>query len=171
MDRRFIRRYWLCCFAFFSSSGATRKHTVGSSHGLCKLSFLHAVYQLLRHLHHASYCVQSVHPTVPFFFFFFHGFNPWKINYLLILACGIFACMGPRNVYKDKLKKLVSPIDHAVLNHQNQTRTNGIWGHVHYTIYLSVFPFCNNYWDKPIIPSNSLKMEGEVWLSQYQCCE
>jgi hypothetical protein len=27
-------------------------------------------------------------------------------------------------------------IDHFVMNHQNQTRTNGIWGHVHYNIPL-----------------------------------
>jgi hypothetical protein len=28
---------------------------------------------------------------------------------------------------------MVSLIDHVVMNHQNQTRTNGIWGHVRYT--------------------------------------
>jgi hypothetical protein len=27
---------------------------------------------------------------------------------------------------------MVSPIDHVVMNHQNQTQTNGIWGHVRY---------------------------------------
>jgi hypothetical protein len=27
---------------------------------------------------------------------------------------------------------MVSPNDHVVMNHQNQTRTNGIWGHVRY---------------------------------------
>jgi hypothetical protein len=43
--------------------------------------------------------VPSVHPTVSFLWF-----DPWKINNLLILACGIFASMGPRNVYKDMLK-------------------------------------------------------------------
>jgi hypothetical protein len=31
------------------------------------------------------------------------------------------------------LNNMVSPIDHVVMNHQNQTRTNGIWGHVRYT--------------------------------------
>jgi hypothetical protein len=31
------------------------------------------------------------------------------------------------------LNNLVSPIDHVVINHQNQTRTNGFWGHVRYT--------------------------------------
>jgi hypothetical protein len=45
---------------------------------------------------------------------------------LLILACGILASLGPRNVYKDMLNNMVSPNDHAVMNHQNQTRTNGI---------------------------------------------
>jgi hypothetical protein len=28
---------------------------------------------------------------------------------------------------------MVSTNDHVVMNHQNQTRTNGIWGHVRYT--------------------------------------
>jgi hypothetical protein len=27
---------------------------------------------------------------------------------------------------------MVSPIDHVVMNHQNQTRTKGKWGHVRY---------------------------------------
>jgi DNA-binding protein Fis len=42
------------------------------------------------------------------------------------LACGIFASMGPRNVYKDILNNMVSPINHVVMNHQNHNRTNGI---------------------------------------------
>jgi hypothetical protein len=52
------------------------------------------------------------------------------------LACGILASLGPRNVYKDMLNNMVSPIDHVVMNHQNQTRTNGKWGHVRYTMDL-----------------------------------
>jgi hypothetical protein len=32
------------------------------------------------------------------------------------------------------LNTMVSPIDHVVMNHQNQTRTNGIWGHVRYMV-------------------------------------
>jgi hypothetical protein len=48
------------------------------------------------------------------------------------LACGILASLGPRNVYKDMLNNVVSPIDHVVMNHQNQTRTNGKWSHVRY---------------------------------------
>jgi hypothetical protein len=54
------------------------------------------------------------------------GFDPRKIDYLLNLACGILASLGPRNVYKDMLNNMVSPVDHVVMNHQNQTRTNGI---------------------------------------------
>jgi hypothetical protein len=42
--------------------------------------------------------------------------------------------MGPRNVYKDILNNMVSLVDHVVMNHQNQTRTNGISGHVHYNV-------------------------------------
>jgi hypothetical protein len=70
--------------------------------------------------------VLSVHPTVSFLFLFFLVFDPWKIDYLLNLACGILASLGPRNVYKDMVNNMVSPIDHVVMNHQNQTRTNGI---------------------------------------------
>jgi hypothetical protein len=33
------------------------------------------------------------------------------------LACGILASLGPRNVYKDMLNNMVSPIDHVVMNH------------------------------------------------------
>jgi hypothetical protein len=64
---------------------------------------------------------------------FFARFLPLKIYYLLILACGIFASLGPRNVYKEMLNMLVSLIDHVVMNHQNHTRTNGIWDHVCHT--------------------------------------
>jgi hypothetical protein len=54
--------------------------------------------------------------------------------FFLNLACGILASLGLRNVYKDMLNNMVSPIDHVVMNHQNQTRTNGKWGHVRYTV-------------------------------------
>jgi hypothetical protein len=39
--------------------------------------------------------------------------------------------MGPRNAYKDMLNNMITPIDH-VMNHQNQTLTNGIRGHIRY---------------------------------------
>jgi hypothetical protein len=80
--------------------------------------------------------VPSVHPTVSFLFLFFLVFDPWKIDYLLYLACGILESLGPRNVNKDMLNNMVSPIDHVVMNHQNQTQTNGIWGHVRYNLPL-----------------------------------
>jgi hypothetical protein len=65
--------------------------------------------------------VLSVHPTMSFLFLSLLGFDPGKIDYLLNLACGIFASLGPRNVYKDMLNNIVSPIDHVVMNHQNHT--------------------------------------------------
>jgi hypothetical protein len=68
--------------------------------------------------------VPSVHPNGVFSFPFLLSFDPCKIHYLLKLACDILASLGPRNVYKDMLNYMVSPIDHV--NHQNQTRTNGI---------------------------------------------
>jgi hypothetical protein len=82
--------------------------------------------------------IPSVHPTVSFLFRFFLVFGPWKIDNLLNLACGILASLGPRNVYKDMLNNMVSPIDHVFMNHQNQTRANGIWGHVRYNLPLLV---------------------------------
>jgi hypothetical protein len=54
------------------------------------------------------------------------GFDPRKIHHLLNSACGIVPSLGPRNIYKDMLNNMVSPNDHVVMNHQNQTRTNGI---------------------------------------------
>jgi hypothetical protein len=44
--------------------------------------------------------------------------------------------MGPINAYKDMLDNMVSLIDHVVMNHQKQTRTNGKWGHVRYNLPL-----------------------------------
>jgi hypothetical protein len=67
----------------------------------------------------------SVHPIVCFLFLSLLGFDPRKIDYLLNLACDIFASLGPRSVYKDMLNNVVSLIDHFVMNHQNQTQTNG----------------------------------------------
>jgi hypothetical protein len=77
--------------------------------------------------------VPSVHPTVSISFLFFRGFDPWKIDYLFNLACGIFASLRPRNVYKDMLNNMVSTIDRVVMNHQNHTQTNSIWVHVRYS--------------------------------------
>jgi hypothetical protein len=44
-----------------------------------------------------------------------------------------FHALGPRNVYKDMLNNMVGLIDLVVMNHQNQTRTNGVWDHVRYS--------------------------------------
>jgi hypothetical protein len=101
---------------------------------LCQLHFTSCVvYQL-----HQRYApvVPSVHPTVCFLFLSLLDFNPRKIDYLLNLACDIFASLGPRSVYKDMLNNMVSPIDHVVMNHQNQTRTNGTWA-----MFPTIFPF------------------------------
>jgi hypothetical protein len=63
----------------------------------------------------------SVHPKIPCSSLLFFGLDPQNI-----FACDIFASMGPRNAYKDMLNNMVSLIDHVVINHQNQTQTNGI---------------------------------------------
>jgi hypothetical protein len=80
--------------------------------------------------------VPSAYPTVCFLFLSLLDFVPRKIDYILNLACGILASLGPRNVYKDMLNNMVSPINHDVMNHQNQTRTTGKWGHVRYNLPL-----------------------------------
>jgi hypothetical protein len=118
----------------FHSSSVTRKHTAGSSDGLCKLSFLHAVYQVHRRLHqwYRRFIRQCQFPSF--------SSAVLTLNYLLILTCDIFTSLGPINVYKDMLNNMVSLIDHVVMNHQNQTRTNGIWGHARY-IYFLVLSF------------------------------
>jgi hypothetical protein len=133
MDRRFIRRYlgfdpvhqlvrrlhrrlylrdrrFIRCYCLPCSSSATRPMLLNNA--------------------------PSVHPTVSFLLLFLLGFDPRKIEYLLNLAYGFLASLGPRNVYKDMLNKMVSPNDHVVINHQNQTQTNGIWGHVRYNLPL-----------------------------------
>jgi hypothetical protein len=66
-----------------------------------------------------------VHPTMLFSSLCFFGLDPQNIYYLLILACGIFASLGPRHVYKDMKNNMVSLIDHVVINHQNTGRERG----------------------------------------------
>jgi hypothetical protein len=73
----------------------------------------------------------------PFFSFSYSGLT---LDFLT-LACGILSSLGPRNVYKDMLNNMVSPNDHVVMNHQNQTWTNGKWGHVRYNL-----PFFGDLW-------------------------
>jgi hypothetical protein len=115
-------------FLLCNSSGASRNWTVRPSDGVI---FILPVVQ--------SKCTDTcTDGTVGssdgvFSSLFFRVFDPWKIDYLLNLACRIFASLGPRNVYKDMINNMVSPIDHVVMNHRNQTRTNGIWGHIRYS--------------------------------------
>jgi hypothetical protein len=106
-----------------NSSGASRNWTVGSSDGV---NFILSDAQCTNYTDTYAPMVPSVHPTVCFLFLSLLDFDPRKIDYLINLACGILASLGPRSVYKDMLNNMVSPIDHVVMNHQNQTRTNGI---------------------------------------------
>jgi hypothetical protein len=115
-----------------NSSDATRKWTVGSSDG---------AFVFTQCTNSSDDCTDACYlGTVGSFDGVFFpcllGFDPRKIDYLLNLACDIFASLGRRSVYKDMLNNVVSPIDHVVMNHQNQTRTNGIWGHVRYNLPL-----------------------------------
>jgi hypothetical protein len=129
-----------------NSSGASTKRTISSSNGV---NFVWLAAQCTNYTDAYAPMVPSVHPTVCFLFLSLLDFDPRKIDYLLNLACGMLASLGPRNVYKDMLNNMVSTIDHVVMNHQNQTRTNGIWGHVRYnrthcrTFILISIVICN----------------------------
>jgi hypothetical protein len=116
-----------------NSSGSSTKWTVGSSDGV---NFIWLATQCTNYIDAYAPMIPSIYTTVCFLFFSLLDFDPRKIDYLLNLACGIFASLGPRSVYKDMLNNMVSPIDHVVMNHQNQTRTNVIWGHVCYNLPL-----------------------------------
>jgi hypothetical protein len=132
-DRQIIRCYYL---RFFFS--ATRPTLLKMDRRFIRrcLGF-HPVYQLVWRLHrHLLSMYRRFIWRCPLFFFSFSFFDPWKIDYLLNLACGNLASLAPRNVYKDMLNNMVSLIDHVVMNHQNQTRTNGKWGHVRYSCKL-----------------------------------
>jgi hypothetical protein len=131
-DRRIIRCYYL---RFFSATHPTLLKNGPSVHPTVP-RFSPSVPTRPMIAPTLAIFVPSVHLTVSFLFLFSLVFDPWKIDYLLNLACGILASLGPRNVYKDMLNNMVSPVDHVVMRHQNQTRTNGIWGHVRYNLPL-----------------------------------
>jgi hypothetical protein len=79
---------------------------------------------------------------VSFLFLFLLGFDPRKIDYLLNLVYGFLASLGPRNVYKDMLNKMVSLNDHVVMNHQNQTPNK--WHMRSYSLQTQA-PTCVNH--------------------------
>jgi hypothetical protein len=123
IDRQMIRCYYLLQLFFFQSSDVSTKWTVGSSDGA---NFNFCLLRSVPSTPTLASSVPSVHPTMSFLFLSF---------LVLTLEFGMwyFCIHGPRNVYKDMLSNMVSHIDH-VMNHQNHTRTNGIWCHVRYTI-------------------------------------
>jgi hypothetical protein len=95
LDRQIIRCYYLCC-----SSSATRL--------MPRVSPSVPTHPTIAPT--LAILVPLVHPTIFFLFLFFLVFDPWKIDYLLNLACGILASLGPRNVYKDMLNKWLVPL-------------------------------------------------------------
>jgi hypothetical protein len=78
----------------------------------------------------------SDHSIVTFAFLFLLVGLPSKYVLSLILACDIFASMGPRNAYKVMLDNTVSLIVCVRMNHQNQLEqmANG-------TIFATNIPF------------------------------
>jgi hypothetical protein len=143
-DRRIIRCY--CLRFFFSATRPTLLKNGPSVHPTVPW-FSPSVPTRPTIAPTLAIYVPSVHPTVSFSFLFFLVFDSWKIDYLLNLACGILASLGPRNVYKNMLDNMVSLIDHVVMNHQNQTPTNGKWSHVRYRNLCFFIPqlFFTNY--------------------------
>jgi hypothetical protein len=95
LDRRFIWCYYLLLLCFFHSSDACKTWTVSSSDGS---SYLESSRSVQSTPTLAPTLTSRYHRLIRWCpsFFIFHGFDPWKIYYLLTLACGIFAFMGPR---------------------------------------------------------------------------
>jgi hypothetical protein len=124
MDRRSIRRLHL--HNFISGIHPVLLEYGPSVHprGACSLETSRSVPNTPAIAPMPSSKVPSVHLTA-ISLLFLSWFRPLKIYYLIILASGIFASLGLRNVYKYMLNNIVSPIGHVVMNHQNQTRTNG----------------------------------------------
>jgi hypothetical protein len=125
---------------FFQSSDASRNWTVGSSDGASWLE--------------PSCSVPSTPTHTPMLVPRYRRFNrrcllfsflcsvwPLKSKQSSHFGMWYFTSLGPRNVYKDMLNNMFSSIDHVVMNLQNHTRTNGIWGHVRYNLPHSLlFP-------------------------------
>jgi hypothetical protein len=118
---------------FFNLSGATRNWAVGSSDGA--LAFTKCTNSS-DHCTDACYLgtISSSDGVLSFHFLLWF----WPLKNILSSHFGMwyFASLGPRNVYKGMLNNMVSPIDHVVMNHQNHTRTNVLWGHVRYNLPL-----------------------------------
>jgi hypothetical protein len=124
-DRRIIRCYCLCC-----SSSATRPTLLENGPSVHP-----TVPRVSTSVPTRPMIALTLAILVPSVYFLLLSCSVLTLD-LLILACGILASLGPRSVYKDMLNNKVSPNDHVVMNHQNQTRTNGIWGHVRYNLPL-----------------------------------
>jgi hypothetical protein len=118
-DRRIVRCYCLCCSS--SATRPTHLQNGPSVHPTVPRVSPSEPTRLTIAPTLAIY-VPSVHPTVSFLFL---SCSVLTLD-LHTLACGILASLGPRSVYKDMLNNMVSPNDHVVMNHQNQTRTKGI---------------------------------------------
>jgi hypothetical protein len=118
-----------------NSSDATRNWTVGSSDGA--LAFTQCTNS-------SNHCTDACYlSTVGSFdcvlsFLFLLRF--WPLKFLHV----IFLHPWDLEMYKDMLNNLVSLINHVVINHQNQTWTNGLWGHVRYNDL-------SHYWALPSI--------------------
>jgi hypothetical protein len=123
-DRRIIRCYCLRC-----SSSTTRKSGSSVHPTVPRVSPCVPTRPTIAPT--LAILIPSVHPTVSFLFL---SCSVSTLDFL-ISARGFLASLGPRSVYKDMLNNMVSPNDHVVMNHQNQTlMAYAIWGHVRYRV-------------------------------------
>jgi hypothetical protein len=93
-DRRIVRCYYLLQLFSFQSFDASKKDRRFIRQ--CQLQFC-----LLRSVPSTPTLasrVPSVHLTMSFLFLSFLVFDPWKIDYLLNLACDIFLSFEPGNI-------------------------------------------------------------------------
>jgi hypothetical protein len=125
-DRRIIRCYCLPC-----SSSATRPMLLNNG-PLVHLTVprVWLVYQLVRRLHRRllMWCRRFIRRFL--FFHFLARFWPFVLAFWHVVFLHPWDLeVSTRTCWNN----MVSPNDHVVMNHQSQTWTNSVWGHVRYS--------------------------------------
>jgi hypothetical protein len=91
------------------------------------------VYQLVRRLHRRLYLRDRRFIWWCLLFFFLARFWPLFCSFLHVVFFHPWDLeMSTKTCWNNK----VGPNDHVIMNHQNQTWTNGIWGHIRYNLPL-----------------------------------
>jgi hypothetical protein len=117
-DRRIIRCYCLRCSssaihpAHLQNGPSVHPTVPTSDFAFCAVDQVHR-HLLLGYRRFIRRCL---------FFFFPLSFLTLENRLSSQFDMWYFGILGPRNVYKDMLNNMVSPIDHVVMTHQNQIR-------------------------------------------------